>query len=81
VLVMRFICFLVCGLSLLVFRACIGICGGGLAVGYVGCVGCVGCGNRILACCKASLISFGEALNKFLNSCEDKKIWVVGVWI
>ena len=35
-------------------------------------------GNRILACCKASLISYGEALNLILNSCGDKICWVVG---
>ena len=45
------------------FRACVGSCGGDVAFG------CVGGGNRILDCCKASLISFGEALNLILNFC------------
>ena len=33
-LVMRCISFMTCGLSLLVFRACIGSCGGGLETFY-----------------------------------------------
>ena len=54
---MRCICFPTYGLSLLVFRACIGFWGGGVAIG------CIGIGNKILACCKASLVNFGKAFN------------------
>ena len=49
VLVMRFIYFQD---MLIVFKTCVGSYGGGVAIG------CVMSGNRILACCKASLISF-----------------------
>ena len=67
---------LICQLLLLVFRAYVGFCGGGVAIGWV-----VG-GNRILACCKASLISFkAQALKLILNSCGDKIYWVIGFWI
>ena len=44
-------------------------------------IGCVGGGNRILACYKASLITFGEALNLIWNPSRDKIFWVVGFWI
>ena len=54
------------------FKACTRSCGGGLAIG------CFGCGNKILACCTASLIGFGEALNLILNSIGDKKFWSLG---
>ena len=35
----------------------------------------------MLACCQISLISFGMALNFFLNSGEYRMCWVVGPWI
>ena len=70
--VIRYICFPMCLIWLLVFKACVGSCGGGVAIG------CVGGKNRILTFCKASLISFGEALNLIINSCEDRICWVVG---
>ena len=60
---------------------------GGLCV--VGGIGCGGglwamgelCGNRIWACAKVSLISFGATLNFCLNSLVDN-IWCgSGFWI
>ena len=50
-------------------------CGGGLWI-----VGGL-CGNSSWACAKASLMSFGVALNFCLNSLGDNIWWVLGFWI
>lgn len=38
-------------------------------------------GDSNLACARASLISFGAALNFFLNSLGGRICWVFGFWI
>ena len=78
---MACICFPIVGsvwFSFLVVVGCIGsICGGRLCVRVVGGL----CGNNSWACARASLISFGMALNFYLNSLGDRICWVVGFWI